>query len=118
MINSLTSIREDVNRKVYWFLLGAAGLLAGCSTPTGYKPVLPESCTWLKFPYTWMCIDPEEGKAIPSKETAAWDFIPYDDPRCDGVKFDPPLSIEDLTELKASLLAPNPFGDQIPDLYH
>ena len=118
MKNSLTSTREGVVRKVHWFLLGVAGLLAGCTTPSGYKPALPESCTWLKFPYTWMCIDPEEGKAIPEKETAAWDFIPHDDPQCDGVVFDPPLSIEDLVELKASMLAVNPFEDRIPDLYH
>lgn len=118
MIISLPSIREDANRKVCWFLLSVAGLLAGCTTPTGYKPVLPESCTWLKFPYTWMCIDPEEGKAIPKKETAAWDFIPLDDPRCGTVIFDRPLSIEDLTKLETSMLVLGSFEDQIPDLHH
>lgn len=118
MNNSLPITREGGDRKVYWFLLSVVGLLAGCSTPSGYKPTLPESCTWLKFPYSWICIDPEEGKAIPRKETLAWEFIPPDHPQCDGVVFDPPLSIEDLTDLKADLLNLNPFGDQIPDLYH
>lgn len=53
---------------VVWYLFGGAGLLGGCHTPSGYKPALPEECVWLKFPYTWMCIDPNEGKPVPREE--------------------------------------------------
>ncbi len=62
--------RETPHRMVVWYLFGGAGLLGGCHTPSGYKPALPESCTWLKFPYTWVCVDPAEGRHVPEKEAS------------------------------------------------
>jgi hypothetical protein len=70
------SHREMHRREVIWLLLSGIGLLGGCSTRPGYKPTLPESCVWLKFPYTWMCIDPNEGMPVPEQETSKWDPIP------------------------------------------
>jgi hypothetical protein len=62
--------RREAPHMVVWYLFGGAGLLGGCHTPSGYKPALPESCTWLKFPYTWVCVDPEEGRRVPEKEAS------------------------------------------------
>ncbi len=42
--------REVLPKMAVWYLFGGAGLLGGCHTPSGYKPALPESCSWLKFP--------------------------------------------------------------------
>ena len=57
-------------REAILILLSGVGCLGGCQTPSGYRPTLPESCVWLKFPYTWMCIDPREGGDVPpSKES-------------------------------------------------
>jgi hypothetical protein len=93
----MKSNREVNRRKVVWFLLSGAGLLAGCSTPSGYKPTLPESCTWLKFPYTWICVDPKEGNEVPSSVTSMWDSIPLYSPKCKDVElFTPPYQWEDL----------------------
>ncbi len=63
--------REVLPKMAVWYLFGGAGLLGGCHTPSGYKPALPESCSWLKFPYTWVCIDPEEGRHVPEEEASA-----------------------------------------------
>lgn len=68
--------RKVNRREMVWFLLSASGLLGGCVTRSGYKPELPESCVWVKFPYTWVCVDPEEGNVIPPEETALWGSSP------------------------------------------
>jgi hypothetical protein len=95
--------RKARHREVLWFLLTGTGLLGGCTTPSGYKPVLPDTCEWVKFPYTWICIDPNEGNKVPEQETSSWQPLPlgsFDE------AFDPPLSIADLeeaiTEMKLS----------------
>lgn len=93
----MKSDREVNRRKVVWFLLSGVGLLVGCSTPSGYKPTLPESCTWLKFPYTWICIDPKEGGVVPGAETSMWDSIPLYSSKCKDVGFfTPPLQWDEL----------------------
>lgn len=86
---SIHSSRETSRRKMLWFLLTGAGLLGGCHVRPGYKPVLPESCVWVKFPYTWICVDPEEGKAVPGEETLKWKTIPR---KTFDFCFAPPLS--------------------------
>jgi hypothetical protein len=75
-VMSSTDGRKAGRREALWFLLSGAGLLAGCTIQSGYKPTLPESCVWAKFPYTWLCIDPEEGDAVPEQETKLWEPIP------------------------------------------
>jgi len=52
-------------RKAIALLLGGMGCLGGCETTLGFKkPVLPESCYWLEFPYAWVCFPLNEG-ALP-----------------------------------------------------
>jgi hypothetical protein len=68
--------RKTHQGNLVWLLLTGVGLLGGCSTTSGYKPTLPDSCVWTKFPYTWICVDPEEGKVVPKQETELWGPYP------------------------------------------
>ncbi len=67
---------KKARRETVWLLFGASGLLGGCSIHSGYKPDLPESCVWTKFPYTWICVDPNEGHTVPEQETKLWGSYP------------------------------------------
>lgn len=73
---AFTGARKCDYREVIWLLLTGVGLLGGCSTSSGYRPTLPESCVWAKFPYTWICVDPEEGKVVPKQEAESWGPYP------------------------------------------
>ncbi len=99
-------MRNCSRREAVWFLLSGVGLLGGCVSPSGYKPTLPESCVWTKFPYTWICIDPKEGEVVPEKETASWDPFPLGSSI--GVfSFEHPLKWEELVQFKSCI----PLGD-------
>lgn len=97
-LNKNSSGRKVGRRETIWFLLTGAGLLGGCVSPSGYKPALPESCEWLKFPYTWVCIDPKEGNMpVPKQETEMWKPLPLD--KLDWV-YEEPISYEELRSLR------------------
>jgi hypothetical protein len=95
----MLSRRKAGHREMIWFLLSAAGLLGGCITRSGYKPVLPESCVWTKFPYTWICIDPKEGEAVPGEETKLWGSYPLENL---DFEYSTPLQWEDLVRFTKS----------------
>jgi hypothetical protein len=85
--------RKSVRREAIWLLLTGSGLLGGCTTLSGYKPDLPESCVWAKVPHVWICVDPEEGKPVPDTETKLWGSYPLS--MLEFV-FEPPLQPVDL----------------------
>lgn len=88
--------RKISHREVVWLLLTGAGLLGGCSTHSGYKPALPDSCVWAKIPHVWICIDPEEGRPVPEKESKLWGSYPLS---MLEFQFDFPLQPVDLLAL-------------------
>lgn len=92
------TLRPKVNsREVIWLLLTGSGLLGGCSTLSGYKPDLPESCVWVKIPHTWICVDPEEGHTVPKEESELWGSYPLS---MLEFQFNPPLQPIDVLCLR------------------
>lgn len=107
--------REAGCRKALWFLLSGVGLLGGCQTRYGYKPTLPESCVWVKFPYTWVCVDPEEGRPVPEQETKLWDPVPLASiSRQHQFAFENPIRWEDLASTSQCSWGPILLGPVDP----